>query len=125
MILKDNLYRVTSMDVDNMRVDAALCPGCVIYKAHFPERPVTPGVCIIHAATELLGLLLGRECTLCEVLNAKFLSIVSPQDTPQVSFAFSRLLHGEHADTLKASVAVSSTSDNKVCAKLVLLCKTS
>lgn len=124
MILKDNLYTVTSMDRENARVDVALVPDNVIYRAHFPERAVTPGVCIVRMAVELLSALLRRECTLPEVPNAKFLSIVSPQDTPCVSFAFSKIISMDDGNATKANVAVTA-STGAVCARLTILCRAS
>lgn len=122
MLLKDNLYTVTLIDKENARVDVSLVPNNVIYRAHFPERAVTPGVCIVQMGTELLAALLGRECTLQEVPNAKFLSIVSPQDTPCVFFAFSKIITTDDDNAAKANVAVTS-STGTVCARLTILCR--
>lgn len=125
MILKDNLYTVAGMDMENHRAYVTLCRDSVIYKAHFPERPVTPGVCIVQMAVELLGLLLGRKYALLEVSNAKFLSVISPQDMPQVSYAFSGLVPEEDGNVIKANVVVAAMPSGNVCAKLTLLCETS
>ncbi len=125
MILNDNLYTVAAMDMENRRVCVTLCRDSVIYRAHFPERPVTPGVCVIQMAVELLELLLGHKYVLLEVPNAKFLSVISPQDTPQVSLAFSKLVPGEEGNVIKADVVAVAMPAQNVCAKLTLLCKTS
>ena len=50
MLFKDNLYSIVKQDVGEdvatfgLRLDA----DSVIYKAHFPSKPVTPGVCLIQ-----------------------------------------------------------------------------
>lgn len=125
MILKDNLYTVAAIDREGLRADIALCPGCIIYEAHFPGSPVTPGVCIVQAAVELLGLLLGCGCTLVEVSGAKFLHVISPQDMPRVSYVFTGTEFSEGGSLVKARVAVTEPVGGKTCAKLSILCRAS
>ena len=38
-----------------------LIPSCVIYQAHFPGEPITPGVCIVQMAKELIEELLTEQ----------------------------------------------------------------
>lgn len=57
-------------------------PEHVIYSAHFPGDPITPGVCIIQMGVELLGRALGRPLELSAVKNVKFLSILRPDGIP-------------------------------------------
>lgn len=63
----------------------------VIYKAHFPGKPITPGVCIIAMVTELLEHKLGMQLQLSQVKNLKFISPISPIDDPQVTINFSHI----------------------------------
>ena len=57
-------------------------PEHIIYSAHFPGDPITPGVCIIQMGVELLGRALGRTLELSAVKNVKFLSILRPDGIP-------------------------------------------
>jgi len=68
-----------------------LIPACVIYQAHFPGRPITPGVCIIGIITELLEMHLGRTLLLKEVKNLKFIDVVEPGKTPAITVTFDRI----------------------------------
>ena len=56
MELKNNLYKIIRKEgvgpVANYAIE--LIPSCVIYAAHFPGRPVTPGVCIVQMGKELV-----------------------------------------------------------------------
>ena len=74
MILKDNFYTILRKDVDAMAYDIRLNPAHTIYQAHFPGEPVTPGVCILQIARELLEDLLQRPLAVKSVKNMKFLS---------------------------------------------------
>ena len=48
-------------------------PGNVIFKAHFPDYPITPGAVQIRVATELLENHLGKGLTLARVGDLKFM----------------------------------------------------
>lgn len=56
-----------------------LNPGHEIYKAHFPEQPITPGVIIVRMAMELLSDALGRKAHLVGAPNIKFSSPLFPR----------------------------------------------
>ena len=57
-----------------------LNPDHIIYKAHFPEQPITPGVIIVRIAVELLGVSLGRKVRLVAAPNVKFSAPLFPID---------------------------------------------
>ena len=57
-----------------------------IYKAHFPENPITPGVCILQVAKELLVVHYNMPLTLVNAKNIKFLNILDPVKSPKVWF---------------------------------------
>lgn len=104
MILKDQLYKILSADSRSFELE--LLHDCVIYKAHFPERAITPGVCIIQTAAELLGELTGRQHELAGVANAKYLAVIDPAKTPRVTYIFKKISPDEESHTLKVSVEV-------------------
>ena len=86
MILKNNLYKISASNIEEKSFNLELVPDCVIYQAHFPEQPITPGVCIIQIASELLNELLQTEYKLTTVSNAKFLAVINPLDTAFVTY---------------------------------------
>ena len=51
MILKNSLYKIASSNAEEKSFNLELVPDCLIYRAHFPEQPITPGVCIIQIAS--------------------------------------------------------------------------
>ena len=91
-----------------------LDPGHVIYKAHFPGFPVTPGVCIVGMAVELASALSGRKLSLSEAKDIKFVMPITPKGETVVDFDLS--LDG---DILKASVKVGE----EPCAKMTVTLK--
>ena len=64
-----------------------LIPSCFIYKAHFPEEPITPGVCIVQIGKELIENLLSEQTlrtqrlAIEKIKNVKFLSVIAPNET--------------------------------------------
>ncbi|MGI6222406.1 MAG: hydroxymyristoyl-ACP dehydratase [Prevotella sp.] len=123
MILKNNLYQIISRPAANEPqpvYGVRLLPECFIYKAHFPGQPITPGVCTVQMAMEILAEYLGVKLRLTGVKNVKFLSILSPQETPEVEF---HILKYQKLDdhTLKAQVSVETMGQQK--AKVSFYCE--
>ena len=61
--MTDNLYTTINVeDTENGFVaEIETNPSHIIYKAHFPGNPITPGVCIIKTARELLENKINRK----------------------------------------------------------------
>lgn len=61
-----------------------------IYAGHFPGQPVTPGVCLIHTATELLSKAAGRVLRLSGARQIKFLQMHTPTMPLRFDLAWSQ-----------------------------------
>ena len=92
-------------------------PGHEVYRAHFPSQPVTPGVCIIQLAGELLASRLQRELYLKAVKNAKFLALVLPEDGKRIIYQFDVI--EQTADGCRTQLVVRD--EGKLFAKLSLV----
>lgn len=57
----------------------------IIYKSHFPDNPITPGVCLIQIITELMESKTLLRLELKKVRNVKFLSVLSPVNNDEVT----------------------------------------
>ncbi len=82
MRLNKNLYNIINKVTDGevATYTISLLPSCTIYAAHFPEMPITPGVCQIQIVKELLEDYLNIALTIQGVRNAKFVSVLSPEN---------------------------------------------
>ncbi|MDR2979445.1 MAG: hypothetical protein LBV02_03245 [Bacteroidales bacterium] len=60
-----------------------------IYRAHFPEHPITPGACLIQICKELTENMIGESLFLQTVKNVKFLKIIDPTEVVDVSVSLS------------------------------------
>lgn len=119
-MLKNELYTINSKQADDTAVCYALTlnPQHVIYQAHFPGEPITPGVCIIQIGKELLEEHLQRKLEIVKVKNVKFLAVLSPTETPQVTYQLSRIKEND----AEVSVSVVVKTDDVVRAKLSFTC---
>ena len=88
MKLKDSLYSITCQTTEgtHQQYDILLNKEHFIYKAHFPDEPVTPGVCILQIGKELVEDILQRRLEIKQIKNVKFLSVISPETTPQITY---------------------------------------
>ena len=111
-------------------VDEASCDGTYnckvkmnpqhgLYKVHFPGNPVTPGVCLVQMATEILERKYNKKFLLSEAVNIKFRKTVVPEDEP--TFVFNKVVFED--DLLKTSVTIEDNENQFV--KMSLIYKVS
>ena len=125
MILKNSLYTIADkrMEGSGIFYQILLDKNHFIYKAHFPNEPITPGVCIIQIAKELLEDYLHEEYEISYVKNIKFLSVLSPLSTPTVAYVFDKVTFLPETNECKTQVQVQQ--DNVLFAKLSIIFKKS
>lgn len=93
-MLEGVLYTVVSREEGSALV--RLLPESPIYKAHFPEYPITPGVTLLQIALEVMGKkLVGAK-------EIKFVAPVLPGDGTEVRFEW------EFKDDNAVSVSILS-----------------
>lgn len=93
-MLEGVLYTVVSKEENSATV--RLLPESPIYKAHFPEYPITPGVTLLQIALELMGKkLVGAK-------DIKFVAPVLPGNGTEIRFEW------EFKDENTVSVSILS-----------------
>jgi 3-hydroxyacyl-[acyl-carrier-protein] dehydratase len=88
MILKDNLFTIKSQHISENKAGfrVALHAENFIYKAHFPNNPITPGVCLIQMVVELFSIVQGADFSIKTLKNVKFTAPISPLEFPEIDF---------------------------------------
>lgn len=119
MKLLDQLFIFDAIAVTENGFEAVLQtnPEHLIYAAHFPGNPITPGVCIIQIASELLEKQLGKRLFLRTIKNVKFLSVIIPEEGKKMKYAFSGIAETETG--CKTQIVVSD--ETMVYAKMSLI----
>ena len=129
MKLKNNLYKIISKEEVNsiFNYTVELNPSCVIYQAHFPGEPITPGVCIVQIGKEVIEDLLleqssaSRRLEIIKAKNIKFLSVISPNETPILTYQVRKLVFSDDKITIETQIVVNS--GDKSMAKISLVMK--
>jgi len=121
MKLLNNMYEIVYSVSTASRTEycVRLNPQHIIYRAHFPNHPVTPGVCIVQMAKEIVEERLGKRLRMAKVLNAKFLSVMSPDNNGVVTFCLDEVSKGDNE--VKARLTVRS--GEVTFSKLSIICE--
>ncbi len=103
----DNLFVTQSIsDIENGFMAVIRCnPAHLIYQAHFPGNPITPGACLLQTAGEVLQRKLGRPLYLKASKNIKYLNVLVPAEGKEVRYTFSNLVESE--TECKAQVVIA------------------
>ncbi len=127
MKLENNLYTVLDEKIDgwNACFTVKLNAASFIYQAHFPNEPITPGVCIVQMGEELIGKLMVAngikgDVEIDKIKNVKFLSVLTPQNSDAVIYEMKKVSLSEDSRQVKAQVIVTSGDELKAKISLVL-----
>lgn len=118
MILLNNIYAIkqSSVNLPQARFAIRLLGDSPIYKAHFPGMPITPGVCIIEMAVEMLSLAVDKHLRLTGVKNAKFITALTP-DVDEIEVSINKISIEDSAVSAKVEII---GRDSTVYAKISL-----
>ena len=115
MRLNGDLFRIESriegLPEGQSGFNIVLNPDHLIYKAHFPGQPVTPGVCILQMLQELLSVGMDKQLFIKNIKNAKFISMMSPVTDSRVSVLFSSVTPEEGGIKAQGVVTRRDESD--------------
>ena len=121
MRLHNSLYTIQSKQSQDDAAQYVLILSAEheIYKAHFPGQPITPGVCLLQIAKELLEDNSGASLEIQQIKNVKFLSVVSPIDQTRVTFDLNHIVVLPKEIECRAQV---KSEDGQQLAKLSFKC---
>ena len=67
-----------------LNFNVALNPNHPVYKGHFPEKPVAPGVMLTQMVKNLLEIEYQRDLKMTEARNIKFMNMMLPEEASDV-----------------------------------------
>lgn len=88
------------------RAQVELIPGHPVYKGHFPERPVVPGVFTLSVVRECAAAVLGRDVEYSAIRECKFISALLPCEGLAVTLDFTLAEDGRLCGTVSRDDAV-------------------
>jgi 3-hydroxyacyl-[acyl-carrier-protein] dehydratase len=85
-MLQGDFYIIKSVVTQEAAIKATIEFNAAhdIFKGHFPETPVVPGVCMMQLVKENLENTLGKKLNLAKADHMKFLTVISPTHTKEV-----------------------------------------
>ncbi|MCD9574663.1 3-hydroxyacyl-ACP dehydratase [Flavobacterium soyae] len=86
MVLKD-FYKVLSEEKTgdakyNIRI--LVNANHEVFKGHFPENPIMPGVCMIQIIKELVESITKSSLIIQTLSNVKFMALINPETNPEL-----------------------------------------
>lgn len=106
MLIKDFYTVVGKTEIENGKVySIKLNPDHDVYKGHFPQRPITPGVCNILMIKELALDLLGEDSNLrlSKIDKCRLPAMVTPNGTPELDV---KIVLDKSAEQIKLSAEI-------------------
>ena len=86
----------------------------VIYEAHFPGNPVTPGVCIIQIVKELVEAYCDSTFLLRTIKNVKFMKVIDPRIVGELTFALNVTTQDDGMTVVSGIVGEGDTIFSKI-----------
>ena len=86
LLQEQNFYTLNyqSHDESTIESEISLNINHDIYKGHFPQQAVVPGVCMMQILTELTSKALNKNLTIKKANQAKFLIPIVPAKAPSL-----------------------------------------
>ena len=119
-MLKGDLYTVKQFQYSNelLKADIVLNEKHTIFKGHFPDVPVLPGVIMMQMVKELLEEGEERPMQIAKSGNMKFLQMINPQKSPLLMFEIKIIEKTVDAIRIKAQMMDKETICFKITAQL-------
>ena len=118
-MLIPHFYSVTEFNFTDSRLKAIieLNPEHDVFKGHFPNNPVTPGVCMLQILKELTEQATNTNLFIKECSNVKFMALINPEVNPILDILID-VVKVEENFKIKASAIFKETVALKVNALL-------
>ncbi|MEO6546748.1 MAG: 3-hydroxyacyl-ACP dehydratase [Ferruginibacter sp.] len=111
-MLSGDFCYITSLEQESGKIDAALelNAGHRIFKGHFPDQPVVPGVCMIQMVKELLNAAFSKKANLVSAGQIKFLSVIDPTENNRIAAEIKYIIMEDQTCKISASLVNGSVT---------------
>ncbi len=119
MLLED-FYHIAQLQSSGNKLAAhvLLNPRHEVYKGHFPEQAVVPGVVQLQMIKELFEQAVSRELLISEIIQAKYLRMITPAESTLLDIQVEWSQGEEGTFLINASVSGNQTVFTKLKARL-------
>lgn len=116
--LLTDLYKLDDLTVVDTSATAKITinKDHIIFKGHFPDNPVMPGVCMMQIIKEITEKITDKKLFMQSASNIKFMAIINPFKTPKLELQLEIIETDEgykvkNASKFEDTVALKSTSN--------------
>ena len=88
-------YTNTQREGNAITTDIALNAGHEIFKGHFPNQPIVPGVCMMQMVKEVVEGSLAKNTKLLKADDLKFLAFVTPEQDKLIQMELKLIIDAE------------------------------
>ena len=119
MLIKD-FYTIHSFNKseNSLFAEIRLNPAHEVYKGHFPQQAVVPGVIQLQIIKELLEKGLSANLMIKEVIVAKYLNMIAPEENPVLDINIEYRLNETGDYLINATISKDDIIFTKLKAKL-------
>ena len=109
-MFEGTLYIINELIINNDSVNAkiSLNSNHEIFKGHFPDMPILPGVCTLQIIKELLIKKINKNLILTRGDNIKFTAIINPLETKNIEFDIKILSKTNEFIAINCQVSVAN-----------------
>lgn len=111
----NNLFGILQNDIkdDGCLTKISINPDHPVFEGHFPDNPITPGVCILQMVKETIMNNYNVALQMDQLKHSKFLAFINPEKQQEVDFQ----INIKHKDQTHWQIAAVVKSENAVHAK--------
>ncbi len=114
MLIKD-FYKVVEVAVDELNIVAAISlnKNHEVYKGHFPDQPVVPGVIQLQIIKEILENHMEKKLLMSNLIQVKYLIPILPGNYPQLLVSISKKNTDEKSIRIDAFIGIDDVVFSK------------
>ncbi len=121
--LVPDFYSVLSSEKDDAGgvYRVSINEGCHVYKGHFPQEPVSPGVCLVEMVKECAEDWLDRPVFIGKIKRCRFSNKISPKAVPEADVVVSLTPpDGDGTTVLQGKIVSEDTEYMSITCNLIL-----
>ena len=114
MRLEGSFYKINNIKQieDSYKIEVELFANHPIYKGHFPQQAVVPGVCTLTVIRECIGIILDRVVAFESIKECKYVAALIPHENLKI------IINITIVDGVKVNSIVERADDQQIVLKL-------
>ena len=103
------IQKLEKQDTNTYHCQILLNAKHQIFEGHFPNNPITPGVCMMQIIKDITEEILGEKLFMSKTYNVKFTALINPEVTPLLDLSIDINQSDENTWIVKNVTSFSDT----------------